>query len=87
MNNREILSLLLKIKQEAKNIEYDDPYQVWVFDNSTYVAIEDDISRLKEVDDLKLEAIKKESIVKISLLLTSDINWFSTTIEYFKTLR
>ncbi len=56
MNNREILSLLLKIKQEAKNIEYDDPYQVWVFDNSTYVAIEDDISRLKEVDDLKLEA-------------------------------
>ncbi|MEQ0239112.1 hypothetical protein ABLV46_11530 [Klebsiella sp. GB_Kp060] len=87
MNNREILSLLLKIKQEAKNIEYDDPYHVWVFDNASYVAIEDDISRLKEVDDLKLESLKKESTVRVTLLLTSDINWFATKTEYFKTLR
>lgn len=87
MNNREILSLLLKIKQEAKNIEYDDPYHVWVFDNASYVAIEDDISRLKDVDDLKLESLKKESTVRVTLLLTSDINWFATKTEYFKTLR
>ncbi|HIH9567096.1 TPA: hypothetical protein ACYU9L_001206 [Klebsiella pneumoniae] len=87
MNNREMLSLLLKIKQEAKNIEYDDPYHVWVFDNASYVAIEDDISRLKEVDDLKLESLKKESTVRVTLLLTSDINWFATKTEYFKTLR
>lgn len=87
MNNREMLSILLKIRQETKNIEHDDPYQVWVYDSSSYVAIEDDITRLKEVDVLKLESIKKESTVKVSLLLTSDINWFATTIEYFKTLR
>ncbi|EFH8617273.1 hypothetical protein GSU41_24305, partial [Escherichia coli] len=87
MNNKEMLSLLLKIKQETKSIEHDDPYQVWVFESSSYVAIENDIARLKEVDDLKLESIEKDGIVNISLLLTSDINWFATTIDYFKTLR
>lgn len=74
MNNKEMLSLLLKIKQETKSIEHDDPYQVWVFESSSYVAIENDIARLKEVDDLKLESIEKDGIVNISLLLTSDIN-------------
>ncbi|EHO7895677.1 hypothetical protein KMG29_003369 [Escherichia coli] len=87
MNNKEMISLLLKIKQETKSIEHDDPYQVWVFESSSYVAIENDIARLKEVDDLKLESIEKDGIVNISLLLTSDINWFATTIDYFKTLR
>lgn len=87
MNNREILSLLLKIKQETKNIEYDDPYQLWVFDNSSYALLEGDVFLLKEVDDLKIETIKKENTTEVSLLLTSDINWFATTIDYFKTLR
>ncbi|WP_343582823.1 hypothetical protein [Enterobacter sp.] len=87
MNNSEMLSLLLKIKQEAKNIEYDDPYQVWVFDDSSYALIEESVTRLKEVDDLKLESVKKDNIIKVSLLLTSDINWFANINDYFKALR
>lgn len=87
MNNNEILSLLLKVKQETKNIEYDDPYHVWVFDQSSYALVEDDVNRLKEVDDLKLEFATKGDTIKLSLLLTSDINWFATTNDYFKTLR
>lgn len=87
MNNKEMLSILLKIRQKTKSIEYDDPYQVWVIDNPAYSLIEDDVLRLKEVDDLRLESLKKDNVTKISLLLTSDINWFATTIDYFKTLR
>ncbi|EJB8472306.1 MULTISPECIES: hypothetical protein [Citrobacter] len=87
MNNKEMLSILLKIRQKTKSIEYDAPYQVWVIDNPAYSLIEDDVLRLKEVDDLRLESLKKDNVTKISLLLTSDINWFATTIDYFKTLR
>ena len=87
MNNSEILSLLLMIKQETNNIEHDAPYQVWVFDNASYALIEDDISRLKEVESLKLESIKRDNATKVSFLLTSDINWFENTNDYFKTLR
>lgn len=82
-----MLSILLKIRQKTKSIEYDAPYQVWVIDNPAYSLIEDDVLRLKEVDDLRLESLKKDNVTKISLLLTSDINWFATTIDYFKTLR
>ena len=87
MNNKEILSLLLKIKQGAKNVEYDDPYQVWIFDHSSFSSIEDDVARLQEIDILKLESVKKDDITKVSLLLTSDICWFPTTNDYFKALR
>lgn len=87
MNNKEMLSILLKIRRKTKSIEYDDPYQVWVIDNPAYSLIEDDVLRLKEVDALRLESLKKDNVTKISLLLTSDINWFATTIDYFKTLR
>lgn len=87
MNNKEILSLLLKIKQRAKNVEYDDPYQVWIFDHSSFSSIEDDVARLQEIDILKLESVKRDDITKVSLLLTSDICWFPTTNDYFKALR
>lgn len=87
MNNKEILSLLLKIKQGAKNVEYDDPYQVWIFDHSSFSSIEDDVARLQEIDILKLESVKRDDITKVSLLLTSDICWFPTTNDYFKALR
>ncbi len=87
MNNKEILSILLKIKQEAKNVEYDEPYQVWIFDHSSFASIEDDVARLQEIDILKLESVKRDDITKVSLLLTSDICWFSTTNDYFKALR
>ncbi|EFV3956729.1 hypothetical protein HRA29_005500, partial [Salmonella enterica] len=73
MNNQEIINLLLKVKQEVIKIEFDNPYHVWVFDNSSYSKIEDDITRLQEIACLELEKTKRAEQTKITLLLTTDI--------------
>ncbi|STV73526.1 Uncharacterised protein [Klebsiella michiganensis] len=87
MNNQEIINLLLKVKQEVIKIEFDNPYHVWVFDNSSYSKIEDDITRLQEIACLELETTKRAEQTKVTLLLTTDICWYSSVDDYFKALR
>ncbi|HCM6137552.1 TPA: hypothetical protein N3Z34_003361 [Klebsiella aerogenes] len=87
MNNQEIINLLLKVKQEVIKIEFDNPYHVWVFDNSSYSMIEDDITRLQEIACLELEKTKRAEQTKVTLLLTTDICWYSSVDDYFKALR
>lgn len=87
MNNQEIINLLLKVKHEAINIELDNPYHVWVFDNSSYSKIEGNITRLQEVACLELKTNQRADQTEVTLLLTTDICWYSSVDDYFKALR
>ncbi len=62
MNNQEIINLLLKVKQEVLKIEFDNPYHVSVFDNSSYSKrYEDDITRLQEIACLEFKQLNEQN--------------------------
>ncbi|MFP1482955.1 hypothetical protein ACLB1S_06555 [Escherichia coli] len=53
----------------------------------SYSKIEDDITRLQEIACLELETTKRAEQTKVTLLLTTDICWYSSVDDYFKALR
>ncbi|HBA3987369.1 TPA: hypothetical protein NV716_002914 [Escherichia coli] len=86
MNSETINSLLL-IREKAESIDYQDPYQVWIFSTSILADLDEAVEELKSNAALALEVDTKGSKTELSLQLTSEIGWFSSVEEYFKNLR
>jgi len=86
MNSETINSLLL-IRDKAESIDYQDPYQVWIFSTSILADLDEAVEELKSNGALALEVDTQGSKTELSLQLTSEIGWFSSVEEYFKNLR
>lgn len=85
--NSETINTLLLIRDKAESIDYQDPYQVWIFSTSILADLDEAVEELKSNAALALEVDTQGSKTEVSLQLTSEIGWFSSIEEYFKNLR
>ncbi len=87
MKNEELMKLLLNMKKHVVSIEYEDPYQVWIYDSNSFSKVEESFKEAQNIDSLALEKTEENTVIKLSILLTSSIGWFYSISELFKTLR
>lgn len=87
MKNEELMKLLLNMKKHVVSIEYEDPYQVWSYDSNSFSKIEECFKEAQKVDSLALEKTEENTVIKLSILLTSSIGWFYSISDLFKTLK
>jgi len=87
MKNEELMKLLLNMKKHVVSIEYEDPYQVWIYDFNSFSKVEESFKEAQNIDSLALEKTEENTVIKLSILLTSSIGWFYSISELFKTLR
>jgi hypothetical protein len=75
------------MKKHVVSIEYEDPYQVWIYDSISFSKIEESFKEAQNIDSLALEKTEENTVIKLSILLTSSIGWFNSISELFKALR